>query len=207
MLAYRSIKQLTKKRDDAGSRAKAAREDCFCLRSRSCAAGDVQFHIGAPIHSHYEHSLHWNKTKVCSRQAPPACCKAMAQRVWFDGPQRLRHARKQVGTNIHCERGSGWRRGWDSNPRYAHTHNGFRDRPDRPLWHLSVTRGGAPYKHHPSPRNSLRRRRRARGGQTLDMPPLRKLPHPGRTRGTTPRQSRWRKPSRRGKLYKGAQSP
>ncbi len=33
-----------------------------------------------------------------------------------------------------------WRRGWDSNPRYARTHNGFRDRPDRPLWHLS--RGG-----------------------------------------------------------------
>jgi hypothetical protein len=33
-----------------------------------------------------------------------------------------------------------WRRGWDSNPRYACTHNGFRDRPDRPLWHLS----GAP---------------------------------------------------------------
>ena len=30
-----------------------------------------------------------------------------------------------------------WRRGWDSNPRYARTHNGFRDRPDRPLWHLS----------------------------------------------------------------------
>ena len=36
--------------------------------------------------------------------------------------------------------GSNWRRGWDSNPRYACTHNGFRDRPDRPLWHLS----GAP---------------------------------------------------------------
>ena len=33
-----------------------------------------------------------------------------------------------------------WRRGWDSNPRYACTHNGFRDRPDRPLWHLSVHR-------------------------------------------------------------------
>jgi site-specific DNA recombinase len=30
-----------------------------------------------------------------------------------------------------------WRRGWDSNPRYACTHNGFRDRPDRPLRHLS----------------------------------------------------------------------
>src|ERR1700737_137595 len=39
-----------------------------------------------------------------------------------------------------CEarrREAGWRRGWDSNPRYACTHNGFRDRPDRPLWHHS----------------------------------------------------------------------
>src|ERR1017187_8014511 len=31
-----------------------------------------------------------------------------------------------------------WRRGWDSNPRYVCTYNGFRDRPDRPLRHLSV---------------------------------------------------------------------
>ena len=31
-----------------------------------------------------------------------------------------------------------WRRGWDSNPRYAHAHNGFRDRPDRPLRHPSA---------------------------------------------------------------------
>ncbi len=31
-----------------------------------------------------------------------------------------------------------WRRGWDSNPRYACTHNGFRDRRLRPLGHLSV---------------------------------------------------------------------
>ena len=30
-----------------------------------------------------------------------------------------------------------WRRGWDSNPRYHCWHTGFRDRPDRPLWHLS----------------------------------------------------------------------
>ena len=32
-----------------------------------------------------------------------------------------------------------WRRGWDSNPRYPRGHNGFRDRPDRPLWHLSAS--------------------------------------------------------------------
>ena len=30
------------------------------------------------------------------------------------------------------------RRGWDSNPRYAETYNGFRDRPIQPLSHLSV---------------------------------------------------------------------
>ena len=35
-----------------------------------------------------------------------------------------------------------WRRGWDSNPRCACTHNGFRDRPDRPLWHPSAGSGG-----------------------------------------------------------------
>ncbi len=43
-----------------------------------------------------------------------------------------------------CERGrSGpfanvWRRGRDSNPRYSREYNGFRDRPVRPLRHLSV---------------------------------------------------------------------
>jgi len=34
--------------------------------------------------------------------------------------------------------GNSWRRGWDSNPRYGCPHNGFRDRPNRPLWHLSA---------------------------------------------------------------------
>jgi hypothetical protein len=33
--------------------------------------------------------------------------------------------------------GGGWRRGWDSNPRTGCPVNGFRDRPIRPLWHLS----------------------------------------------------------------------
>ena len=31
----------------------------------------------------------------------------------------------------------GWRRGWDSNPRYAFTYSGFRDRHVQPLRHLS----------------------------------------------------------------------
>ena len=30
-----------------------------------------------------------------------------------------------------------WRRGWDSNPRYACAYAGFRDRSVQPLWHLS----------------------------------------------------------------------
>ena len=29
-------------------------------------------------------------------------------------------------------------RGWDSNPRYSCPYSGFRDRPIRPLWHLSA---------------------------------------------------------------------
>ena len=37
------------------------------------------------------------------------------------------------------------RRGRDSNPRYGCPYNGFRDRPDRPLWHLSA-RGVGPYR-------------------------------------------------------------
>ena len=45
-----------------------------------------------------------------------------------------------------------WRRGWDSNPRYACTHNGFRDRPDRPLWHLSVARAYRDVPGSPQPR-------------------------------------------------------
>ena len=31
-----------------------------------------------------------------------------------------------------------WRRERDSNPRYSKEYNGFRDRPIRPLWHLSL---------------------------------------------------------------------
>ena len=42
---------------------------------------------------------------------------------------------------LHHNRGT-WRRGWDSNPRYHRWHNGFRDRPNRPLWHLSARRIG-----------------------------------------------------------------
>ena len=37
-----------------------------------------------------------------------------------------------------------WRRGRDSNPRYPKSDNGFRDRPDRPLRHLSCAQGTGP---------------------------------------------------------------
>ena len=46
------------------------------------------------------------------------------------GPGRARGA---VGT-------VGWRRGWDSNPRYAYAYSGFRDRHVQPLRHLSDLR-------------------------------------------------------------------
>ena len=60
-------------------------------------------------------------------------------------PTHRHLATRQAGQGL-PESGSigGWRRGWDSNPRYACTHNGFRDRPNRPLWHLSDR--GRPYR-------------------------------------------------------------
>ena len=41
---------------------------------------------------------------------------------------------KKSSVNIH----NYWRKDRDSNPGYVKTHNGFRDRPDRPLRHLSL---------------------------------------------------------------------
>ena len=56
---------------------------------------------------------------------------------------------------------SAWRRGWDSNPRYRCRYSGFRDRPNRPLWHPS---GPARLLHDtPSTRN----------GRGSDQPSLR----------------------------------
>ncbi len=42
------------------------------------------------------------------------------------------------GVRLLDELSSEWRRGWDSNPRTGCPVNGFRDRPIRPLWHLSL---------------------------------------------------------------------
>ena len=50
-------------------------------------------------------------------------------------------ARKHAGKSAKTARGKGdgcgWRRRWDSNPRYAFTHAGFQDRCIRPLCHSS----------------------------------------------------------------------
>ena len=40
-----------------------------------------------------------------------------------------------------------WRKGWDSNPRYAFTHGGFQDRCLKPLGHPSVVSACYPAKH------------------------------------------------------------
>jgi hypothetical protein len=67
------------------------------------------------------------------RPAPEGCQAAAESWVrWWVG---ITASGKDGGfIALFCNK---WRRGWDSNPRYACTHNGFRDRPDRPLWHLS----------------------------------------------------------------------
>ena len=41
--------------------------------------------------------------------------------------------------HLNCK--EGWRRGWDSNPRWALTHSGFRDRCTNPLCDLSAIKG------------------------------------------------------------------
>ena len=72
--------------------------------------------------------------------------RALAQRVEVaEGEVRIIGSKSRLlqtllgngGANAVPTQGLKWRRGWDSNPRYACTHNGFRDRPDRPLRHLS----------------------------------------------------------------------
>src|SRR5688572_4758433 len=59
-----------------------------------------------------------------------------------------------------------WRRGWDSNPRYACAYSGFRDRPVQPLWHLS---GGAYFTRSTRRPDSFQAARvRMQGGGDLD---------------------------------------
>ena len=61
--------------------------------------------------------------------------KAILQSLSYWGPiMGTRHIRNKLSNDFNVY----WRRGWDSNPRWACTHSGFRDRRDRPLRHLSV---------------------------------------------------------------------
>ena len=82
-----------------------------------------------------------------------------------------------------------WRRGWDSNPRYAYTYNGFRDRPDRPLRHLS--RG--PHIEPPSPpRNRPARLLRcasAEGSAPFPLPSPPRSPPATRAPSCSPRMA------------------
>ncbi len=81
--------------------------------------------------------------------------RAFAQRVEVaEGEVRIMGSKPDLLRTLAAAGGAGalpaavpslipkWRRGWDSNPRCACTHNGFRDRPDRPLWHLSASGAG-----------------------------------------------------------------
>lgn len=49
-----------------------------------------------------------------------------------------RRSSKMELSHHHVPSAGIWRRGWDSNPRFPRRNNGFRDRPDRPLWHPSA---------------------------------------------------------------------
>jgi site-specific DNA recombinase len=68
--------------------------------------------------------------------------RALAQRVEVaNGEVRIMGSKTRLlqaltaknGVNSVPTQGLKWRRGWDSNPRYACTHNSFRDCPNRPL--------------------------------------------------------------------------
>ena len=56
-----------------------------------------------------------------------------------------------------------WRRDRDSNPGWSHPHNGFRDRPDRPLRHLSIAQSFRQSGTEPQHRN------RAANGEALGI--------------------------------------
>jgi hypothetical protein len=56
---------------------------------------------------------------------------------------------RPVPPRVARDGGGRWRRGWDSNPRTGCPVNGFRDRPIRPLWHLS----GGDYRRRTEPPN------------------------------------------------------
>lgn len=77
---------------------------------------------------HFCH-LHDKQTLLVSED-DFSVCRKLPQKSGFNDLGRIR--------DIYLSHWNHWRRGRDSNPRYDCSHNGFRDRPIRPLWHLSV---------------------------------------------------------------------
>ena len=77
----------------------------------------------------------------CAPQHGPSCGlwrpRASARAAVGSNPTFARTATGSPWSDIAGSSSRSWRRGWDSNPRTACTVNGFRDRPIRPLWHLS----------------------------------------------------------------------
>ncbi len=78
--------------------------------------------------------------------------RALAQRVEVsDGEVRVIGSKSRLlqtlvangSANAVPTQGLKWRRGWDSNPRWASTHGGFQDRCLKPLGHLSAKPGRA----------------------------------------------------------------
>ena len=69
------------------------------------------------------------------RKLSPSLTRSVPIVICATSGDRGSRCRRSCAKNNRLD--AAWRRGWDSNPRYACTHNGFRDRPDRPLRHLS----------------------------------------------------------------------
>ena len=78
-----------------------------------------------------------------------------------------------------------WRRRWDSNPRYAFTHNGFQDRRLRPLGHSSrktaLARMTRP-RQRPKPRRSVARKPCRNNDDSEQAPTKRSMPEDRRDR-------------------------
>ena len=70
----------------------------------------------------------WRKSPIPAAPRPVNCLSCIL-------PQKPKNPARAGSVEACCK--VNWRRGRDSNPRYACTHNGFRDRPIKPLWHPS----------------------------------------------------------------------
>ena len=83
----------------------------------------------------------WSKNGEHVKRTIGLRTKADETRFSGHDPQNLRKQRKNqvaAGSGERFRKGK-WRRGWDSNPRYAFTHAGFQDRCLKPLGHPSAS--------------------------------------------------------------------